>query len=86
MNGYEILRELDKAIKEVLVVGNDWLPEEFRDNRTDSVSLMDLEKACDERDAVETEHQMEKREKANRIEAYALMVEKEEEIQYIEKA
>lgn len=85
MNGYELIAELERVIRDVIVVPNDWLPEEFRDNRTDSVSLADLERKCDRRDATETEHQIEKREKAIRIEAYAAMIENGQEIAYLPK-
>ena len=44
MNGYELIAELERIIKDAILVPNDWLPENFRDYRTDSVSLADLEK------------------------------------------
>ena len=50
MNGYELLAEYKKQIKECFTVPNDWLPEEFQDQRTDCVSLADVERKCDERD------------------------------------
>ena len=85
MNGYELMAEFDRVIKDVLVVSNDWLPEDFRDNRTDSVSLADLERKCDSRDKVETDHQMEKREKDKRVAIYAAMIENGQEITYLPK-
>lgn len=85
MNGYELMAEFDRVIKDVLVVSNDWLPEDFRDNRTDSVSLADLERKCDSRDKVETDHQIEKREKDKRIAIYAAMIENGQEITYLPK-
>jgi len=85
MNGYELMAEFDRVIKNVLVVSNDWLPEDFRDNRTDSVSLADLERKCDSRDKVETDHQIEKREKDKRIAIYAAMIENGQEITYLPK-
>jgi len=85
MNGYELMAEFDRVIKNVLVVSNDWLPEDFRDNRTDSVSLADLERKCDSRDKVETDHQIEKREKDKRIAIYAAMIENGKEITYLPK-
>ena len=50
MNGYELLAQLKKDVKECFTVPNEWLPEEFRDYRSDSVSLADVERKCDARD------------------------------------
>jgi len=85
MNGYELIAEFERVIKDVIVVPNHWLPEDFRDNRTDSVSLSDLERKCDSRDKVETDHQIEKREKDKRIAIYAAMIENGQEITYLPK-
>jgi hypothetical protein len=85
MNGYEMLAEFEVMIKEIIAVPNDWLPEDFKDNRTDSVTLADLERKCDARDGVETEHQIEKREKDKRIAIYAAMIENGKEITYLPK-
>lgn len=85
MNGYELMAQFERIIKDVIVVPNHWLPEDFRDNRTDSVSLSDLERKCDTRDSVETDHQIEKREKDKRICIYAAMIENGQEITYLPK-
>jgi hypothetical protein len=85
MNGYELMAELERLIKDVIVVPNDWLPEDFRDNRTDGVSLCDLERKCDSRDSVETDHQIEKMAKDKRIAIYAAMIENGQEITYLPK-
>jgi len=85
MNGYELIAEFDRIIKDVILIPNDWLPENFRDNRTESVSLADLENKCDSRDTVETDHQIEKREKDKRIAAYSAMIENGQEITYLPK-
>jgi hypothetical protein len=85
MNGYELIAELEKIIKDVIVVPNSWLPETFRDNRTDGVSLADLEKKCDSMEKGETEHQLEKVEKDKRIALYAMMIANGEEITYLPK-
>lgn len=85
MNGYDLLREFDRIIKDCIVVPNDWLPEDFRDNRTDGVTLADLESKCDKRDDIETEHQKEKMEKDKRILLYRNMIEHGEEITYLPK-
>ena len=50
MNGYELLAEYKKQIKECFTVPNHWLPLDFQDQRTDCVSLADVERKCDERD------------------------------------
>ena len=85
MNGYELMAEFERMIKDIILVPNDWLPENFRDNRTDSVSLADLECKCDSLEIGETEYQIEKREKDKRIAAYAVMIEHGQEIEYIMK-
>jgi hypothetical protein len=85
MNGYELLAEFETLIKDLIVVPNSWLPEDFRDNRTDSVSLADLERKCDAREISETDHQIEKREKDRRIAAYTTMIENGQEITYLLK-
>lgn len=85
MNGYELMAEFERVIKDVILVPNDWLPENFRDNRTDSVSLADLEHKCDSLEITETDHQIEKREKDRRIAAYAAMIQNGEEITYLPK-
>ena len=85
MNGYELIAELETIVKDMVMVPNSWLPEDFRDNRTDSVSLADLERKCDSRQSGETEHQEEKREKDRRVELYATMIANGEEISYLMK-
>lgn len=85
MNGYELIAEFERVIKDVIAVPNHWLPEDFRDNRTDSVSLADLERKCDARDGVETDHQIEKRKKDKRISIYTAMIENGQEITYLPK-
>ena len=84
MNGYELLAQYEKQIKECFTVPNDLLPEEFQDNRTDHVSLQDIEDKCNQRDA-ETEYQQTQREKTRRIYLYKQMVERGEEISYLPK-
>ncbi len=79
------MAEFERLIKDVIVVPNDWLPEDFRDNRTDGVSLADLERKCDSRDSVETDHQIEKMAKDKRIAIYAAMIENGQEIAYLPK-
>ena len=85
MNGYELMAEFERVIKDIILVPNDWLPENFRDNRTDSVSLADLEAKCDALEIGETEHQLEKKEKDKRISIYSAMIENGQEIEYLLK-
>lgn len=85
MNGYELMAEFERTIKDIILVPNSWLPEDFRDNRTDSVSLADLERKCDSRESIETDHQIEKREKDKRIAIYSSMIANGEEITYLPK-
>ena len=84
MNGYELLAQYEKQIKECFTVPNNLLPEEFQDNRTDHVSLQDIEDKCNQRDA-EKEYQQTQREKTRRIYLYKQMVERGEEISYLPK-
>lgn len=85
MNGYELMAEFERIVRDTVVVPNSWLPEDFRDNRTDGVTLADLERKCDARDDVETDHQIEKSEKDRRIQQYAMMIANGQEIEYILK-
>ena len=85
MNGYEMIRELEQLICDIIVVPNDWLPETFQDNRTDGVTLADLDRKCDAMLYKPTDHQLEKVEKDKRIELYASMIQNDEEITYLPK-
>ena len=84
MNGYELLAQYEKQIKECFTVPNNILPKEFHDNRTDHVSLQDIENKCNQRDA-ETEFQITQKEKNKRIKIYREQLEKGEEITYLPK-
>ena len=84
MNGYELLAQYEKQIKDCFTVPNNLLPEEFQDNRTDHVSLQDIENKCNIRDK-ETAFQEEQREKARRIYIYKKQIERGEEISYLPK-
>ena len=84
MNGYELLAEYKKQIKECFTVPNEWLPEEFRDNRSDSVSLADVERKCDKRDRCTlSSFEEESIERAKRVQAYRSQFERTGEIEYI---
>ena len=84
MNGYELLAQYEKQIKECFTVPNDWLPEEFRDNRTDCVSLADVERKCNNRDRCTlSSFEEESIERAKRVQAYRSHIERTGEIEYI---
>ena len=84
MNGYQLLAQLKKDVKECFTVPNEWLPEEFQDNRCDSVSLADLEKKCDERDRCTlSSFEEESIERAKRVQIYREQIQKGEEIKYL---
>ena len=83
MNGYELLAQYKKQIKECFTVPNDWLPEEFQDQRTDSVSLADIERKCDARDKCTLSNfEEESIERAKRVQAYRSQIDRGEEIDY----
>lgn len=84
MNGYELLAQLKKDVKECFTVPNEWLPEEFRDNRSDSVSLADVERKCDERDRyIMSSFEEEAIERAKRVQIYRDQIERGLEIEYL---
>lgn len=85
MNGYELMAEFERVVKNCIFVPNEKLPERFRDNRTDCVSLADLERKCDDMLDTPTDHQIEKAEKDKRIAIYAAMIENGQEIEYLPK-
>lgn len=85
MNGYELMNEFDRVLKDIILVPNSWLPEEFRDHRTDSVSLADLEIKCESREYAETEHRITKQEKDRRVALYQQMIDNRQEISYLIK-
>ena len=85
MNGYELIAQLEVIVKDMVLVPNSWLPENFQDHRTDSVSLTDLESKCDSMERGETDHEEEKREKNRRIELYRQMIQNGQEITYLIK-
>ena len=84
MNGYQLLEQLKKDVKECFTVPNEWLPEEFRDHRSDSVSLADVERKCDERDRCTlSSFEEEAIERAKRVQIYRNQIERGGEIDYL---
>ena len=84
MNGYELLAKFERQLKDCIYVSNEQLPEGFRDDRTDGVSLSTLERKCNERDK-ETEHAITQRQKDARVKIYAEQIASGQEITYIPK-
>lgn len=84
MNGYELLAQFEKEIKECFTVPNEWLPKEFRDNRTDCVSLADVERKCDARDGCTlSDFEENEIERAKRVQIYRDQIERGLEIEYL---
>ena len=84
MNGYELLAQFEKEIKECFTVPNHWLPLEFQDQRTDCVSLADVERKCDARDKCTLSNfEEESIERAKRVQIYRDQIERGLEIEYL---
>ena len=84
MNGYELLAQFEKEIKECFTVPNHWLPLDFQDQRTDCVSLADVERKCDERDhCTLSNFEEEAIERAKRVQIYRDQIQRGKEIEYL---
>ena len=86
MNGYELLAQFEKQIKECFTVPNNILPEEFQNNRMvyDQVSLATLERKCDKRDrSTLSSFEEEGIERAKRVQIYREQIQRGEEIEYL---
>ena len=84
MNGYELLAQLKKDVKECFTVPIHWLPLDFQDQRTDSVSLADVERKCDERDrSTLSSFEEEAIERAKRVQIYRDQIQRGREIEYL---
>ena len=84
MNGYELLAQYRKEIKECLTIPNHWLPLDFQDQRTNCVSLSDVERKCDQRDRCTlSSFEEESVERAKRVQVYRSQIDRGEEISYI---
>ena len=84
MNGYELLAQLKKDVKECFTVPNHWLPLDFQDQRTDSVSFADVERKCDERDrSTLSSFEEEAIERAKRVQIYRDQIQRGREIEYL---
>lgn len=81
-NGYELLADFEKVLKDCIYVSNEKLPEFFRDERTDGVSLATLERKCDDLDKI-SEFEYTRQQKEKRIAMYADDIANGREIQYL---
>ena len=85
MNGYELLAQFEKEIKECFTVPNHWLPLDFQDNRTDCVSLQDIENKCNQRDKIKymSAEEEDSIERAKRVQIYRNQIEKTGKIEFV---
>ena len=85
--GYELLADLEQILKDCIYISNEKLPEDFRDNRTDCVSMGNLERMCNERDGLEkvSDCELARQERAKRVEWYADDIANGREINYVMK-
>lgn len=83
-NGYELLADMEKLLKDCIYVSNEKLPEFFRDERTDGVSLATLERKCDDLDKI-SEFEYTRQQKEKRIAMYADDIANGREINYVMK-
>jgi hypothetical protein len=81
--GGQILLQLRREIQEFIVVPNSWLPESFHNRRDGGRTLARLNAMCDIRDTP-SPHQIEKAEKAKRIQAYREQLERGDSFTYDE--
>jgi hypothetical protein len=79
--GGKLVKELEAAIKECIVVPNSWLPENFHDKVRDGRTLARLDQMCDTVDG-ETEHRKVKNLKAENVENYRRQFEAHDRIEY----
>ena len=79
--GGKLLKKLEQAIKECIVVPNSWLPKECHDKVRGGRTLARLDKVCDKREGI-SEHQKTKAIKAENIENYRKQFEQSGEFEY----
>jgi hypothetical protein len=79
--GGKLVEELRAEVKEMIVVPNSWLPEEFRDDVRGGRTLARLEQMTDKRDGL-TEHRKTKALKAENVENYRKQFEQSGEFEY----
>ena len=79
--GGKLVKELETAVKECLVVPNSWLPKDYHDNVRGGRTLARLEQMCDKREGL-TEHRKTKALKAENVENYRKQFEQSGEFEY----
>ena len=79
--GGKLVKELETATKECLVVPNSWLPEEFHDKVRGGRTLARLDQMCDKQEGL-TEHRKLKTLKAENVENYRKQFEENESFEY----
>ena len=77
----DVLKNLENAVIDCLSVPNELLPESYRGKRSHR-SLRSVVKDAQKRGVIETEHQKEKRLKAERIASYAKQYEENGSFEY----
>jgi len=78
----EMLKELEVATQEMIVVPNSWLPESFHDNVRGGRTLARLNEMCEDIADGDTEHQKLKALKAENCENYRKQYEANESFEY----
>lgn len=71
--GGRILKDLEKAVAETIVIPNSWLPEDLHDNVRGGRTIERLDQLCDKREGL-TDHVKLKALKARNIEKMAAQV------------
>ena len=80
--GGQLLAQLRRDIMEVIEVPNHMLPEEYQNHRDGHRTLAELDAMSTPKADTLSEHQIEKAEKAERVEKYRQQWEANEEIEY----
>tara|TARA_R110002051_G_scaffold216392_4_gene280700 strand:- start:359 stop:784 length:426 start_codon:yes stop_codon:yes gene_type:complete len=80
--GGKLLEQLKRDLMEAIEVPNHLLPEEYQNNRDGVRTLAQLDAMSTPKEDVLSEHQIEKAEKAKRVEKYRQQWEENETIEY----
>ena len=80
--GGQLLAQLRRDIMEVIEVPNHMLPEEYHNKRDGGRSLAELEAMMEVKEPKLSDHQIEKAEKAQRVEKYRQQWEENETLEY----
>ena len=80
--GGQLLAQLRRDIMEVIEVPNHLLPEEYQNKRDGGRSLAELEAMMEVKEPKLSDHEIEKAEKAQRVEKYRQQWEENETLEY----